>query len=141
MPPALQELILFFEKLSEVERRGALMDMADEVRQYAPQPGERYDIEDVRKDTECSDTVGIHVRHLEGDRVAFAISLGCQVQTLTRALSTLLCRGLSGATRTEILALSQDFIPRIVGAELVQLRSRTIYYVLGRLKVAVAALE
>ena len=140
MPPALQDLITFFEALGEAERRGALMDLADEARQHAPQPGEHYDLEDVRKDIECSDIVGLHLRRLEGDRVAFAISLGCQVQTLTRAMSTLLCRGLSGATREEILGISQDFVPRIIGAELVQHRSRTIYYVLGRLKAAVAAL-
>jgi cysteine desulfuration protein SufE len=141
MPPALLDLITFFEPLGEADRRAALMDLADEVRQYAPQPGDHYDLEDVRKDTECSDKVGIHLRQQDGDRIAVAISLGCQVQTLTRALSTILCRGLSGATRQDILGLSQDFIPRIVGAELVQLRSRTIYYVLGRLKAAVAALS
>ena len=140
MPPALQTLITFFEALPERERREALMDLADEARLHAPKPDERFDLEDVRKDTECSDSVGLHVRRLAGDRIAFAISLGCQVQTLTRALTTVICRGLNGATREDILALAPDFIPRIIGAELTLLRSRTIYYVFGRLKAAVAAL-
>jgi cysteine desulfuration protein SufE len=140
MPPSLQSLVTFFEALSEPERRGALMDFADEVSKHAPGAEEQFDLEDVRKDTECSDTVGIHVRRLAGDRIGFAISLGCQVQTLTRALSTVLCRGLNGATREEILALEPSFIPRVVGEELTMLRSRTIYYVFARLKTAVLAL-
>jgi cysteine desulfuration protein SufE len=30
-----------------------------------------------------------------------------------------------------------DFVPRIIGAELVRLRSQTVYYVLDRMKQAV----
>lgn len=136
MPPALQELIDFFEHLPESERRDNLISMAETVDAHAPQPGQSYEVEEVRKDPECSDTVGIFLQQDEGGRVRFAVTLGPRVQTLTRALAAILCRGLNGCTAAEILAISPDFIPRIVGAELVRLRSQTVYYVLQRMKQA-----
>lgn len=136
MPPALQELIDFFEHLPESERRDNLISMAETVDAHAPQPGQSYEVEEVRKDPECADTVGIFLQRDEGGRVRFAVTLGPRVQTLTRALAAILCRGLNGCTAAEILAISPDFIPRIVGAELVRLRSQTVYYVLQRMKQA-----
>ncbi|MBV6500304.1 MAG: hypothetical protein CJBNEKGG_02780 [Prosthecobacter sp.] len=136
MPPALQELIDFFEHLPESERRDNLISMAETVDAHAPQPGQSYEVEEVRKDPECADTVGIFLQQDEGGRVRFAVTLGPRVQTLTRALAAILCRGLNGCTAAEILAISPDFIPRIVGAELVRLRSQTVYYVLQRMKQA-----
>jgi cysteine desulfuration protein SufE len=138
-PAALGELIAFFESLPEGERRENLIDLAAQVAKHTPQEGEAFDLEDVRKDAECTDTVGVHVR-LEDGRVHFAISLGPKVQTLTRALTVLLCRGLNGSTAQEVLDVPQDFVPRIIGAELVRLRSQTVYYVLNRMKEAVRAL-
>jgi cysteine desulfuration protein SufE len=63
------------------------------------------------------------------------------VQTLTKAMATILCRGLNGSTLTEVLAVPQDFVPRIVGADLVRLRSQTVYYVLSRMKQVAQALQ
>lgn len=140
LPAALNELVTFFEALPEAERRENLIDLAASVAAHAPRPGETFDLEDVRKDAECTDTVGVHVRLEEGGRVRFAISLGPKVQTLTRALTTLLCRGLNGSTLQEVLAVPQDFVPRIIGAELVRLRSQTVYYVLNRMKEAARVL-
>ena len=60
-----------------------------------------------------------------------------QVQTLTRALAAILCQGLEGATPTEVLTLPPDFVPKIVGSQLVRLRSQTVYYILTRMKNAV----
>ena len=139
-PPPLQELILHFESLSEGERRDGLIDLAESAPHHAPKPGERFDLEQVRKDAECSDTVGIHVRLEPGRRVHFAVSLGCEVQTLTRAMTTILCRGLNGATLDEVLQVPADFVARIIGAELVRIRSRTVYYILGRMKEAAGRL-
>ena len=140
-PPPLQELIQHFESLSEGERRDGLIDLAETVERHAPTPGERFDFEQVRKDAECSDTVGIHVRREPDGRMHFAISLGCGVQTLTKALAALLCRGLNGATVDEVLNVPEDFVARIIGAELVRIRSRTVYYVLHRMKEATRALQ
>jgi cysteine desulfuration protein SufE len=56
------------------------------------------------------------------------------VQTLTRAMAAILCKGLDGATPQQILDLPQDFVTRIVGAELVRVRSQTTFYVLSRVK-------
>ena len=136
-PPELQRLVDHFESLPEGERREGLIDLAEQSQRYEPKPDIAYQFEDVRKDAECSDTVGIHV-HLDCEhRVHFAVSLGCAVQTLTRAMTTILCRGLSGSSAEAVLAVPTDFVPRIIGAELVQMRARTVYYVLRRMKEAV----
>lgn len=136
MPPALQELIDFFEHLPEPERRDSLISMAESVEAHAPRPGLPYEVEEVRKDPECSDIVGIFLQREDGGHVHFAVTFGPKVQTLTRALAAILCRGLNGCTASEILAISPDFIPRIVGAELIRLRSQTVYYVLHRMQQA-----
>jgi cysteine desulfuration protein SufE len=62
------------------------------------------------------------------------VTLGPQVQTLTKAMSSILCKGLDGITPEEVLAIPADFVPKIVGAELVRLRSQTVYYLLTRMK-------
>jgi len=88
----------------------------------------------VRKDEECTDTVAIYLRLDERGGAHFRISLGPQVQTLTRAMSSILCKGLEGVSPAEILEIPADFVPKIVGAELVRLRSQTVYYLLTRIK-------
>ena len=70
----------------------------------------------------------------------FAVSLGCGVQTLTKALAVVLCRGLEGSTAEEVIHLPEDFIDRIIGGRLVTIRGRTVYYVLTRMKEATRAL-
>jgi cysteine desulfuration protein SufE len=140
IPAALQEIIDFFEPLPEAERRENLIHYAESAAAQARRPGLTYDLEEVRKDQECSDTVGVFL-YLDGEGcVQFAIELGPKIQTLTKALATILCRGLNGSLPNEILAVSSDFVPRIVGADLVRLRSQTIYYLLGRMQTAVRAL-
>jgi cysteine desulfuration protein SufE len=64
----------------------------------------------------------------------FRVTLGPQVQTLTRAMSSILCKGLDGITPEQVLEIPADFVPKIVGAELVRLRSQTVYYLLTRMK-------
>lgn len=139
-PAALRELITLFEALPEGERRENLIDLAAAAAAHAPKEGETFELEDVRHDAECTDTVGVHARLENGGRVHFAISLGPKVQTLTRALTTILCRGLNGSGLREVLDVPPDFVPRIIGAELVRLRSQTVYYVLRRMQEAARAL-
>jgi cysteine desulfuration protein SufE len=64
----------------------------------------------------------------------FRINLGAQVQTLTRAMTAILCKGLDGLTPEEVLEIPADFVPKIVGADLVRQRSQTVYYILTRMK-------
>ncbi|NDF16626.1 MAG: Fe-S metabolism protein SufE, partial [Verrucomicrobia bacterium] len=64
----------------------------------------------------------------------FRMTLGPQVQTLTKAMTAILCKGLDGAEPKEILDLESDFVPKIVGAQLVRVRSQTTYYILSRIK-------
>ena len=135
-PPALQELIDLFAALPESERREMLINMAETAPLHAPQPGETFDLEDVRKDAECTDTVGVFLRAPGDGSIHFKISLGSEVQTLTRAMTSILCQGLNGCTAEAILEVPADFVPKIVGAELVRLRSQTVYYVLTRMKSA-----
>lgn len=139
-PSALQDLIEFFELLPEPERRENLIHYADAARACGPKEGEVFELEDVRKDEECTDTVGVFLRVEEGDRAHFAIELGPKVQTLTKAMTAILCRGLNGTPLKEVLDVPADFVPRIIGAELVRLRSQTVYYVLSRMKTAVKML-
>jgi len=136
-PPQLQEIIGFYEQLSDDEKREALINEAAQAGQYKPTEGETFDFEDVRKDSECSDTVGIFVSKPGDGSVTFKILLGEKVQTLTRAMAVILCRGLNGCSAGEIVNLSESFVARIVGSELYRLRSRTVYYMLHRLKEAV----
>jgi cysteine desulfuration protein SufE len=133
-PLALQALVDLFAGLSESERRELLIHYARGSLRHAPQPGEIFDLEDVRHDAECTDTVGIHLRISDGNRCHFRITLGPEVQTLTRALSSLLCEGLENAPAGDVVRLPDTFIEQIAGATLVRLRSRTVYYVLKRMK-------
>lgn len=137
LPDALQELVDLFEPLQEAERRENLIAYAEMADRYAPQSDVSYSLVDERKDAECTDSVGIYL-HLQADgRVHFAVALGPKIQTLTRAMTAILCRGLNGSSAAEILAVTPDFVSRIIGSELVRLRSRTVYYVLNRMQEAV----
>jgi len=133
-PPNLNRIIDLFEHLPEVERRETLVAYADNAVKQEPRPGERFELEDVRKDEECTDTVGVYLHVDSEGKAHIRMTLGPEVQTLTRAMTAILCKGLDGATPQEILDLPSDFVTRIVGAELVRVRSQTTYYVLTRIK-------
>jgi len=133
-PTKLNKIIHLFETLPEDERRETLVSYADNARKQEPRPGELFDLEDVRKDEECTDTVGVYLQVDANGRAHIRMTLGPEVQTLTRAMTAILCKGLDGCRPQEILDLSSDFVARIVGAELVRVRSQTVYYVLTRIK-------
>lgn len=137
MPPALAEIVELFDLLPDDEKRENLIAYADGATACAPRPDETFDLEDTRKDEECTDTVGVFLRVDPVTRGAhFRIKLGNHVQTLTRAMTAILCKGLDGATPEEILEVPQDFVPKIVGGQLVRIRSQTVYYILTRMKSA-----
>jgi cysteine desulfuration protein SufE len=133
-PEKLQNIIDLFYHLPEVERRETLVAYSDNAPKQEPREGEKFDLEDVRKDEECTDKVGVYLRVDETGRAHLRMTLGPEVQTLTRAMTSILCKGLDRATPREILDLPGDFITRIVGTELVRVRSQTTYYVLTRIK-------
>lgn len=136
-PPRLQAIADLFAGLTESARRELLIHYAAGAARCAPQPGEAFDIEDVRHDAECTDKVGIHLRISDGCH--FRVTLGPEVQTLTRALAAILCEGLDGLPPAEVAALSDSFVNAVVGAELIRLRSRTVYYIVRRMKEAAGA--
>ena len=88
-------------------------------------------------DAECADEVGVHLRVADG-RCHFRVTTGPDVQTLTRALAAILCEGLDGASPAQVLALPESVVEEIAGAVLIRLRSRTVYYILRRMKEAAA---
>ena len=133
-PGKLNKIISLFETLPEDERRETLVSYADNAKKQEPREGENFDLVDVRKDEECMDTVGVYLHVDEDGKAQIRMTLGPEVQTLTRSMTAILCKGLEGSTPKEILDLASDFVTRIVGAELVRIRSQTIYYVLTRIK-------
>ncbi len=133
-PPKLDKIIQLFEMLPEVERRETLVSYADSAKKQEPRPGESFELEDVRKDEECADTVGVYLHVDDEGKAHFRMTLGSEVQTLTRAMTAILCKGLDGATPQEIMDLPSDFVTRIVGEQLVRVRSQTTYYILTRMK-------
>jgi cysteine desulfuration protein SufE len=133
-PSNLGKIIMLFESLPEDERRETLVAYADNAKRQEPRNGESFDLVDVRKDEECADTVGVYLHVDHAGKAHIRMTLGPEVQTLTRAMAAILCKGLDGSTPQEIQDLSSDFVKRIVGAELVRLRSQTVYYVLTRIK-------
>lgn len=135
-PAKLQAIIDLFKELPEEEKRENLIAYAEQAKKHEPKPGETFSLEDVRKDEECTDTVGVYLNADPDRRVRFKVTLGEKVQTLTKAMTSILCRGLDGCTLEEILDLPSDFVPQIVGGQLVRIRSQTVYYVLTRMKTA-----
>lgn len=136
-PEKLETIIDLFEALPDIEKRENLIAYADGAKKWEPEEGAEFDLEDVRKDQECTDTVGVFLNVDEQSQGCdFRMQLGPEVQTLTRAMTTILCRGLRGATPREILDVPQDFVPKIVGQDLVRARSQTVYYILSRMKAA-----
>ena len=136
-PPKLTEIVELFDALNDDEKRENLIAFADQAPHCAARENEVFDLEDVRKDEECTDTVGMFLRIDPATRAShFRINLGPHVQTLTKAMTAILCRGLNGATPEQIMAVPQDFVPRIVGGQLVRVRSQTVYYILSRIKSA-----
>ena len=133
-PPKLNQIIELFEMLPEVERRETLVSYSDSAQKQEPRAGEQFVLEDVRKDEECADTVGVYLQVDDEGKAHFRMTLGPEVQTLTRAMTAILCKGLDGATPQEILKLPSDFVTRIVGEQLVRVRSQTTYYILTRMK-------
>ena len=133
-PGKLGKIINLFESLPEDERRETLVSYADNAKRQEPREGENFDLVDVRKDEECTDTVGVYLHVDEEGKAHIRMTLGPEVQTLTRAMTAILCKGLDGSTPQEILDLPSDFVTRIVGTELVRVRSQTVYYVLTRIK-------
>jgi len=138
-PPKLASIIDLFESLPEEEKRENLIAYAEQAPKHEPRDHETFDLEDVRKDEECTDTVGVFLKLNGEHKVQFRVTLGEKVQTLTKAMTSILCRGLEGCTIDEVLELPSDFVPRIVGGQLVRIRSQTVYYVLTRMKSACRA--
>src|SRR5207248_7081684 len=97
-PTKLNKIINLFESLPEDERRETLVSYADNAKKQEPRESEKFDLVDVRKDEECTDTVGVYLQVDENGMAHIRMTLGPEVQTLTRSMSAILCKGLEGST-------------------------------------------
>ena len=61
-PEKLQNIVDLFEHLPEVERRETLVAYSDSAPKQEPRPNGTFDLEDVRKDEECADKVGVYLQ-------------------------------------------------------------------------------
>src|SRR5262245_65994885 len=93
-PTKLGKVITLFESLPEDERRETLVSYADSAKKQEPREGENFDLVDVRKDEECTDTVGVYLQVDQNGRAHIRMTLGPEVQTLTRSMAAILCKGL-----------------------------------------------
>jgi len=134
VPAKLQQIVSLFEHLPDEEKRESLVSYSLTTKNYEPKDGEKFDLEDVRKDEECADTVGVFLKVDGEGKSHFRMTLGPQVQTLTKAMTAILCKGLDGVKPKAVMELESDFVPKIVGAQLVRVRSQTTYYILSRMK-------
>src|ERR1700709_189460 len=107
-PVKLNKIVNLFESLPEDERRETLVSYADNAKKQEPRQGEKFDLEDVRKDEECADTVGVYLHVDEKGKAHIRMTLGPEVQTLTRAMTAILCKSLDGSTPQEILDMPSD---------------------------------
>src|SRR2546421_2778984 len=97
-PTQLNKIINLFESLPEDERRETLVSYADNAKKQEPREGEDFDLVDVRKDEECTDTVGVYLNVDENGGAHIRMTLRPEVQTLTRSIAAILCQGLEGST-------------------------------------------
>jgi len=136
LPPALEEIVSFFSDLSEPQRRDALLAYAAEAPRHQPRDEETYSWIDERIDPGCMDVVGIFLRVDETGNLISEQSWEPETQTLTKALVSILCRGLEKAPLASVVSLHDDFITEIIGAQLMRARGRTVYHVMRRMRDA-----
>jgi cysteine desulfuration protein SufE len=137
----LDAAVKLFETFPKETKIQGLISLADSLPRLAPKDGVKWDVEDVRKDHECLDVVGLYARLDDQGGVQLAAEVGKEVTTLTRALTSLFVENLSGESPMNILSVEPSIIPRIVGEALMRQRSNTAYYTLRRIHEAVKSLE
>jgi cysteine desulfuration protein SufE len=75
-PKKLATIIGLFESLPDEEKRENLIAYSEQARKQEPKQGESFDLEDIRKDEECADTVGVYLQVDDEQRAKFKIALG-----------------------------------------------------------------
>src|SRR5437660_2489878 len=113
-PTQLNKIINLFESLPEDERRETLVSYADNAKKREPREGENFDLVDVRKDQECTDTVGVYLHVDENGKAHIRMTLGPEVQTLTRSMTAILFKGLDGSTPQENINLPSEYVSQNV---------------------------
>ena len=117
-----------------------LIALAGDLKQLAPDSTQRWEVEDVRQDLECADTVGLFVRRDQAN-VRLAAEVGQEVTTLTKALTALMVQHLDGETPTAIASVTANQLSKIVPESLLRQRQNTVNYAVQRLQDAVGKLE
>src|SRR5262249_15309714 len=112
-PDKLGKIINLFESLPEDERRETLVSYANNAKRQEPRQDENFDLVDVRKDEECTDAVGVYLHVDESGKAHIRMTLGPEVQTLTRSMTAILCKGLDSATPQAMLDAPSGFVRRL----------------------------
>src|SRR4029450_12032265 len=92
-PTKLNNIINLFESLPEDERRETLVSYADNAKRQEPRESENFDLVDVRKDEECTDTVGVYLHVDEEGKAHIRMTLGPEVQEVTRSITVMRVSG------------------------------------------------
>src|SRR5437763_17210331 len=95
-PTKLDKIINLFESLPEVERRETLVSYADNAKKHEPRKNEKFELVDVRKDEECTDTVGVYLHVDENGKAHIRMTLGPEVHTIPQAMTAIMCKGDDG---------------------------------------------
>src|SRR5437879_9477144 len=95
-PPKLNNIIKLFESLPEDERRETLVSYADAARKQEPRADEQFDLQDIRKDEEGADTVGVYLHVDEEGKAHIRTTLGPEGQRLTSARTATPWTGMEG---------------------------------------------
>lgn len=131
---SLEHHVQHFESLDNSARIQALIGLAQSL---APlEPDTNWDYTEIRQDQECLDEMGLYLRQ-QHNTLHFAATVGSEATTLTRALTAVLVKHLSGETPQRILDLKDAFVPRLVGESLLRQRRNAAYYPLRRVQDAV----
>ena len=116
-----------------MERRETLVAYSDSAPKQEPRGGEQFDLEDVRKDEECADTVGVY---LQVDDRAAPISDDARAGSANSHSGDDI-DSLQGSRRLHPAGNSgsaERFCDPHCRRRVVRVRSQTIYYVLTRIK-------
>ncbi|HKI46023.1 MAG TPA: SufE family protein [Balneolales bacterium] len=134
-PKRLERIASYFEQLDEQSRRERLIAFAEQSDKWLPRPDDKILYQDIRKDEECLDEVGVFIAD-DGEGLVWRMQYGKDVQILTRAIGTILSDGLNHAKPEEVISLPADVIHQIIGQQLFRNRSQSIYYIFNRIKQA-----
>ena len=101
---------------------------------------EKATVTDERRDPECSDVVAVYARR-EGELMYFGIRVGHSSRVITKAFASLLETSVGqGGLLSDIMAVPEDLLGRLVGEPMGDRASASNTYLVRRMKETVKKL-